>query len=75
MDVSYQCVEMADRFLRDAWGESPISGASLTGATFVRTAGADDHLPVVANGTPRQPYLPGDIVSLTDGCAGDTANP
>jgi hypothetical protein len=62
----FQCTELANRFLFDAWGLAPVFGASLDGATYAQTVHAQDpSVPLVANGTADQPYLPGDIVSFT----------
>ena len=62
----FQCTELANRFLWEAWGISPIFGAALDGANFAATVHADyPSVPDIANGTPGQPYLPGDIVSFS----------
>ncbi len=66
----FQCVELANRFLWDHWDRQPIFDANaadddLDGSTFASTVHAvypSVHL--VSNGTPRQPYEPGDVVSF-----------
>ena len=61
----FQCTELANRFLWDAWGIAPIFGANLDGADFASTVHASHSSIVdVVNGTIGQPYLPGDIVSF-----------
>ncbi len=61
----FQCTELANRFLWDAWGIAPIFGANLDGADFASTVHASHPSIVdVVNGTIGQPYLPGDIVSF-----------
>jgi len=63
---TYQCTELADRFLFDIWGKGPIYGGSLDGKDFASTVHADyPSVPLVTNGTAGQPYVAGDIVSFT----------
>ena len=69
----YQCTELADRFLFDIWGKAPVSGSSLDGASFAATVASQRSVPLVKNGTAGKPYLPGDIVSFTDGGDGHVA--
>ena len=70
----FQCTELANRFFYDVWGRGPIFGSSLDGANYVDTAhNSNPSVPDVANGTAGQPYLPGDIVSFTDGSFGHVA--
>jgi hypothetical protein len=62
----FQCTELANRFLFDAWDLQPVFGSSLDGANYARTVHADyPSVPLVPNGTSGQPYLPGDIISFT----------
>jgi hypothetical protein len=62
----FQCTELANRFLFDVWGLRPIFGTSLDGKTFAQSVHVDyPSVPLVSNGTPGRPYLPGDIVSFT----------
>jgi len=70
----FQCTELANRFLWDRWGLSPIFGATLDGVSFAKMV-HDDHpsVALVTNGTAGQPYLPGDIVSFTGGADGHVA--
>jgi len=69
----FQCTELANRFLWDRWGDSPVhdsaaDGYNLVGANFVDTVYSVDHtVAPVKNGTPHEPYLPGDIVSFSGG--------
>jgi hypothetical protein len=55
---TYQCTELANRFVFDVWGVAPINGSSLDGATYASTLSSERHVPLVANGTAGQPYLP-----------------
>ncbi len=70
----FQCTELADRFLWDRWGISPVFGEGLNGENFAATVHAD-HTSVllVANGTAGQPYEPGDIVSFSGDYEGHVA--
>jgi CHAP domain len=62
----FQCTELANRFLFDVWNIAPVFGSSLDGSNFARTVHMDHpSVELVANGTPGEPYLPGDIVSFT----------
>ena len=77
---SYQCTELANRVLYDIWKKSPINnlnvagGGDLTGSIFADTVHSTYRtVPLFRNGTPGQPYLPGDIVSFSDGGAGHVA--
>ncbi len=64
MTAGFQCVELANRFLWDAYEKGPIFGSNLNGWNFAKTVHADySSVPLATNGTVRQPYLPGDIVS------------
>lgn len=64
----FQCIELADRFLWDAWGIDPVFGADLNGANYADTVHADNpSVSLVTNGTANKPYLPGDVVSFTGG--------
>ncbi len=59
----YQCTELANRFVFDIWGLNPVNA---NGDDYVSTLhGAHPSVPLIANGTAGQPYLPGDIVSFT----------
>jgi hypothetical protein len=58
----YQCVELANRFVFDLWGLAPINA---NGNNYASTLSSARHVPLVANGTAGQPYLPGDVVSFT----------
>jgi hypothetical protein len=62
----FQRTELANRFLFDAWGLSPVFGSSLDGANYAQTVHSDHpQVPLISNGTIGQPYLPGDIVSFS----------
>jgi CHAP domain len=62
----FQCTELANRFLFNAWGLQPVFGSSLDGKTYAQTVHTDyPSVQLIANGTAGQPYLPGDIVSFT----------
>jgi hypothetical protein len=76
----FQCTELANRFLWDLWKKPPINDASpgaggnLTGANFASVVAKTYGVPLVADGTARSPYLPGDIVSFKgDGTFGHVA--
>ena len=76
----FQCTELANRFLFDVWSLDPVSddafnGENLVGANFAATVHFANPLvaPLVKNGTPGEPYLPGDIVSFSDGGDGHVA--
>ena len=61
----FQCTELANRFVFNAWGLQPIFGKSLDGAHYAQTLHAVyPSVALVANGTAGQPYLTGDIVSF-----------
>ena len=64
-DYEFQCVELANRFAFDIWNLQPISGGSLDGADYASTLSSERGVTLMQNGTPGQPYLPGDIVSFT----------
>jgi hypothetical protein len=61
---SYQCTELANRFLFDIWHIAPVSGSSLDGASFASTVASERGQPLMSNGLSGEPYLPGDIVSF-----------
>jgi hypothetical protein len=62
----FQCTELADRFLWDVWGLTPVRGDALDGESFASTVhGAHPSVPLVLNGTAGQPYRSGDLVSFT----------
>jgi hypothetical protein len=64
--AGFQCVELANRFLWDAYSDEPIFGSNLNGWNFAQTVHADyPSVPLDTNGTAGEPYLPGDIVSFT----------
>jgi len=70
----FQCTELANRFLFDAFRINPIYGESLDGADFASSV--HTKYPTVnlfSNGTVAQPYLPGDIVSFSGGSDGHVA--
>ena len=60
----FQCTELANRFLWVHWHIAPIFGSTLDGTNFAATLSRDRSVRLVANGTPGQPYVPGDIVSF-----------
>jgi hypothetical protein len=61
----FQCTELANRFVFNAWGLQPIFGKSLDGADYAQTLHAVYRsVALVANGIAGQPYLAGDIVSF-----------
>ena len=63
--TGFQCVELANRFLWDAYSDEPIFGSNLNGWNFAQTVHADyPSVPLDTNGTSGEPYLPGDIVSF-----------
>ncbi len=63
-DGGFQCTELANRFLWDRWHIAPIFGYTLDGTNYAETLSKDRSVRLVANGTPGQPYVPGDIVSF-----------
>lgn len=70
----FQCTELANRFLWAAYGLSPIFAPSLTGAVFATAFhNAHQEVALVPNGTTGVPYLPGDVVSFSDGGLGHVA--
>lgn len=70
----FQCTELADRFLWDAWGKEPVFGSDLDGEGFAAAVhSAYPSVPLVANGTAGQPYVPGDIVSFSGDGEGHVA--
>jgi hypothetical protein len=61
----FQCTELANRFVFNAWGLQPIFGKSLDGAHYAQTLHAVYRsVALVPNGIAGQPYLTGDIVSF-----------
>ncbi len=69
----FQCVELANRFLWAIFGFTPTTGQSLDGANYVDSFyNSHYNTPKVANGT-HVPYLPGDVVSFSDGSFGHLA--
>jgi alpha-tubulin suppressor-like RCC1 family protein len=70
----FQCTELADRFLWDAWGMEPVFGPNLDGENFAAAVhSAYPRVPLVPNGTAGQPYLPGDVVSFSGDGEGHVA--
>lgn len=70
----FQCTELADRFLWDAWGMEPIFGPNLDGENFAAAVhSAYPSVPLIPNDTAGQPYVPGDIVSFSGDGEGHVA--
>ena len=75
----FQCTELANRFLYDRYDLAPVSDSdapseSLTGEDYAETVASKYSIPLDADGTEGDPYLAGDIVSLTgDGGFGHVA--
>ncbi|MDA8399888.1 MAG: CHAP domain-containing protein, partial [Actinomycetota bacterium] len=59
------CVELANRFLWNVYGDQPIFGTYLNGWNFASTVHSDYAVPLDSNGVAGEPYEPGDIVSFT----------
>jgi CHAP domain len=71
---SYQCVELANRFLFDQYGLTPIKGSTLVGGNYVATA--HSRYPSVAVASSPGTVLPvaGDIISMWGGSSGQNQN-
>ena len=76
----FQCTELANRVLFDVWTLSPVSddafnGENLVGVNFAATVNHYNPsvAPLIPNGMQGIAYLPGDIVSFSDGGDGHVA--
>jgi len=71
--LSFQCTELANRFLWAVDKKNPIFGGSLVGGNFAQTVGSDDNLPT---STPSGGGVPatGDIISMWGGTSGQPMN-
>jgi hypothetical protein len=71
--LSFQCTELANRFLWAVDKKNPIFGGSLVGGNFAQTVGSADNLPT---STPSGGGVPAadDIISMWGGTSGQPMN-